>query len=253
MEEQIVNPTPSPKTKKIDSSLYIPISIVIAGAFMALALYFSLGTSTQVAVDKVEPKVAAPADTTSAIRKITPSDYIKGSLDAPIKIVTYSDFECPFCKRHHETMNALMDKYSKTGEVAWVFRQFPLDSLHPVKARSVAIASECVGEQGGNDSFWKFADRYFDLTLTNNRTDIDKVVPQILSEIAINKAKFDACVASDKYTEKIEADIANAMETGGRGTPWSIVVAANGKTFPINGAQPITEIERLITEARKAI
>lgn len=89
---------------------------------------------------------------------VSASDHIRGNPDAEIVIVEYSDFDCPFCARFHSTMNSVMDQYGE--EVAWVYRHFPLESLHP-NAPAVAVASECVAELGGNDAFWKFADSYF--------------------------------------------------------------------------------------------
>lgn len=148
-------------------------------------------------------------------------------------------------------MNEVMDKYGASGDVSWVFRQFPLEQLHPVKAQAVAVASECANEQGGNDMFWKFTDRYFELTLTNNRTDIETVIPQIAGEIGLDTTAFNTCRQSGKYDEHIQSDIANAVATGGRGTPWSVVIAPNGKTFPINGAQPRAAVEQIIELAKK--
>jgi len=147
-------------------------------------------------------------------------------------------------------MNEVMDKYGESGEVAWVFRQFPLEQLHPVKAQAVAVASECAAEQGGNDVFWKFTDGYFDVTLTNNRTDIETVIPQLAKEAGLDQIAFQTCVESGKYDDHIAADIANAVETGGRGTPWSVMIGPDGKTYPVNGAQPLAAIEQLISIAK---
>lgn len=233
----------------------IPLAIVIAGASIAGALYFSnLGLSTQplTNTDKSQPIVQAPepAGSTDAVRPVSSDDHIKGNPDAPIKIVEYSDFECPFCKRFHDTMNDVMDKYSESGEVAWVFRQFPLDQLHPVKARAVAVASECAAEQGGNDAFWEFTDGYFAVTLTNNRTDIDAVIPQLVKDAGLDQKSFQTCFKSGKYDEHIATDIQNAAETGGQGTPWSILIGPDGTTYPINGAQPLAAVEQLIQIAQ---
>lgn len=129
------------------------------------------------------------------------------------------------------------------------FRHFPLDQLHPVKARAVAVASECASEQGGNESFWKFSDRYMELTLSNNKTPIETVIPQIVQEIGLNESAFQTCFESGKYDQHIEDDIENAIATGGRGTPWSVVIAPNGKTFPLNGAQPLEAVKQLINLA----
>lgn len=243
------------KTNKASNQYLIPISIVIAGMFIAGALYMSNGgpgTSPVTNPGANKPVAGAPQPTgsTDSVRPVTSEDHIKGNPDAPIKIVEYSDFECPFCQRFHNTMNEVMDKYAASGEVAWVFRQFPLDQLHPVKARAVAVATECANEQGGNDAFWKFADRYFELTLTNNQTNVEKVIPQIVNEIGLDKTAFQTCFESGKYDKHIESDIANAVETGGGGTPWSILIAPNGKTFPLNGAQPLAAVEQLIEIAR---
>lgn len=147
-------------------------------------------------------------------------------------------------------MNEVMDKYGDSGEVAWVFRQFPLEQLHPVKAQAVAVASECAAEQGGNDTFWKFTDGYFDVTLTNNRTDIETVIPQLVKEAGLDQTAFQTCFESRKYDDHIAADIANAVETGGRGTPWSVMIGPDGKTYPVNGAQPLAAIEQLISIAK---
>lgn len=240
-------------TQKIKLTTYLtPLAIVLAGGIVGAAIYFG---GNEVNTQKVAPAPAQgneqAADNTNKVRPITAQDHIKGNPDASIKIVAYSDFECPFCQRFHNTMNELMEKYGDDGDVAWIFRQFPLEQLHPVKAQAVAVASECANELAGNDGFWKFSDRYFELTLTNNRTDTDVVIPQIASEMGLNTTEFFACTKSGKYNAHIQADIANAVETGGRGTPWSVLIAPNGKTFPINGAQPLAAIEQLISIAKK--
>ena len=237
------------QTIKQPNPYLIPAAIIIGGALIAGAVIFSNWTGGE----SDTKNIAAPtvSDTTNKVRPVSSSDHIKGNPDAKIKIVTYSDFECPFCQRFHNTMNEMMKKYIENGEVAWVFRQFPLEQLHPVKAMAAAVASECANEQGGNEAFWKFSDRYFELTLTNNRTDIDVVIPQIAKEIGLNTTTFAACRESGKFDERIQADIANAMETGGKGTPWSVLIGLDGKTYPINGALPQTTIEQAIATAKK--
>lgn len=106
---------------------------------------------------------ASPAvegeDTTDQVAPVTEADHIKGSLDAPIKIVEYSDYDCPFCSRFHDSMNQVVEQ---NDDVAWVYRHFPLDQLHP-NARTIAQISECIAEAEGNDAFWTFTDGYFAL------------------------------------------------------------------------------------------
>lgn len=171
-------------------------------------------------------------------------DHIRGNPDAPVTLIEYSDFECPFCKRFHLTAKQVMDEFK--GKVRWVYRHFPLDELHPVKARREAVASECAAEIGGNDAFWKFADRFYELTPSNNRTDIDKLVPQIAREIGLDKAKFASCLASGRHDRRVQEDVESATASGGRGTPWSIVVSKSGKTYPLSGAQPYAAVKQLI-------
>jgi protein-disulfide isomerase len=227
------------------NNLTIPVAIVIAGALIAGAVY--LGTSKgagNVAVNDSQPQpVAQQTGNLDQMAKITASDHVRGNPDAPVKIVEYSDFECPFCKRFHDTMKQVTAEYG--DKVAWVYRHFPLDQLHS-KARKEAVASECAAEQGGNDAFWKFTDRFFELTPSNDQTNIDTVLPQIAKEIGLDEAKFSSCLASKKYDAHIESDVQNAAATGGNGTPWSIVVAPNGKKYPLSGAQPYASVKQLI-------
>ncbi len=105
---------------------------------------------------------AAPAgtnaDTLALMNEITADDHYIGNLDAPIKIVEYSDFECPFCKRFHQTMHNIAESYGP-DELVWVYRHFPLESIHP-QAKALAVASECVAKSAGNNGFWAFTDAY---------------------------------------------------------------------------------------------
>lgn len=242
MENQVI------KTKNDNM---IPLAIIIAGIFIAGAVMYSNGKSATPIAKDAQQNIVQKSGSTDNVRPIDSSDHILGNINAKVIIVEYSDFECPFCKRFHGIMNQIMDEYGKDGQVAWVYRHFPLDQLHPIKARKEAFASECVNEIGGNDMFWQFTNRFFELTPSNNQTNIEIVIPQIIQELGIDKQQFNVCMNSGKYDKHIESDIANAIETGGRGTPWSIVIAPNGKTFPINGAQPYQLVKQLIEIALK--
>lgn len=185
------------------------------------------------------------ADTrTAALRPVSKGrDHIRGNSAAPVTLVEYSDFECPFCKRFHSTVKRLVDE--SNGQLKWVYRHFPLDELHS-KARKEAAASECAAELGGNDAFWKFADRFFELTPSNNRTEIDTVLPQIANESGLDKVRFASCLASGKHDRRIAEDVKDAIATGGRGTPWSFIVSKSGKAYPLSGAQPYATVKQLV-------
>lgn len=91
------------------------------------------------------------------LAEVTEEDHIRGSFDAPFILVEYSDIDCPYCARFHETMTQVMNTYGDSGQVAWVYRHFPLTQLHP-NAGLKAEASECFAELGGNDTFWNYLD-----------------------------------------------------------------------------------------------
>lgn len=234
----------------IKKTLAIPVAIVIAGALIAGAVIYSGGKTDSIGNIPQQPKVAKQQ--TGDLEQMTPvtsKDHIRGDINAPVKIVEYSDTECPFCKRFHTTMKDVMGEYGKDGKVAWVYRHFPLDQLHS-KARKESVALECANEQGGNDKFWSYADRLYEVTPANNGLDPAEL-PKIAEYVGLDTTKFNTCLASTKYDKHIEDEVRNAQATGGNGTPWSIVVGKDGKKYPLSGAQPISAIKQLIDLASK--
>lgn len=233
------------------NTLAMPIAVVIAGALIAGAVIYSSGKAPAAgtANQPQQQQVAAQTGDLEQMTPVTSKDHIRGDINAPVKIVEYSDTECPFCKRFHATMKDVMDEYGKDGKVAWVYRHFPLDQLHS-KARKEAVALECANEQGGNDKFWAYADRLYEVTPANNGLDPAEL-PKIAQYVGLDTTKFNTCLASTKYDKHIEDEVQNAQATGGNGTPWSIVVGKNGKKYPLSGAQPISAIKQLIDLASK--
>lgn len=235
------------ETKQAQNNYAIPVAIVIAGALIAGALFFAMSNNQNtVGANQPVPNAPEQVDTTNEVREVSSDDHVKGNPNAKIKIVEYSDFECPFCQRFHATMNKVMDEYGASGDVAWVYRHFPLDQLHPRNARKAAVASECASELGGNNAFWAFADGYFELSPSNDQTDFEAVATQLATKAGIDKSAFNACIASGKYDEHVQDDVDNAVATGGRGTPWSILITPDGETLPINGAQPYEAVKATI-------
>lgn len=225
-------------------TLAIPIAIVIAGAFIAVALYMT-GGSNAGALGAEVPEM--PSGDLEAMAPITGEDHIRGNPNAPVKIVEYSDTECPFCKKLHPTLQQVIGEYG--DQVAWVYRHFPLDQLHP-KARKEAEATECAAELGGNDGFWKYLDRLFEVTPANDGLDPAEL-PRIAQYVGLDVARFNECLSSGKYAQKIEGQVQDAIATGGTGTPWNIVVAKNGEKYPLSGAQPYEAWKQVIDIALK--
>ena len=235
-------------TKVSKTNMGVPAAIILAGVLVAGAVLLSGNKSNTAQVNvKQQPQVAEQE--TGNLEKMIPisaSDHIRGNPEALVKIVEYSDTECPFCKRFHDTMKQVMENEGKQGKVAWVYRHFPLDQLHS-KARKEAEATECAAELGGNDKFWAYLDRLMEITPANNGLDLAEL-PKIAQYIGLDTDKFNECLTSDRYAKKIEEHVQNAQATGGNGTPWSIVVSKNGKKYPLSGAQPYASVKVLIKQ-----
>jgi protein-disulfide isomerase len=243
----------------------IPFSIIIAGAMIAISLY--VVNSSKAASTGGTPTVA------EEIRGVQENDHIRGNPNADIVIVEYSDTECPFCKQFHETMKRVIEEYGADGKVAWVYRHFPIPSLHP-KAPKQAEALECAAEQGGNEVFWKYTDKLYETTESNNALDIgvyntpdDIPVGQdgkpwytektprsttdagqlsdFAKELGLDVARFEDCLKSGKYAERIQTDVDEVVAAGGGGTPHSIMIV-DGEQVPIEGAQPYDVVKGLI-------
>lgn len=188
------------------------------------------------------PSTPPPAAVSAeAMAPITDKDWVKGNRQAKVSVVEYSDTECPFCKRFHPTMQQLIKEYP--NDVNWVYRHFPLTSLHP-KAPKEAEATECAGELAGNDGFWKYLDRLFEVTPANNGLDPAEL-PKIAEYVGLNKAKFEACLNSGTYGQKVEDQVNDAVAAGGQGTPYSVVVVGDQK-IPVSGAVPFTQLKTII-------
>src|SRR5680860_337552 len=164
---------------------------------------------------------------------VSKDDNIRGNINAPITIVEYSDFQCPYCSRFHETMNQIFAEYPE--DVRWVFKHFPLDSRHPL-ARKTAEASECAAEQG---KFWEFSDEVY----TNQQAISNDSLSTFAKNIGLNVSQFDSCVSSGKYSDKVEADYQEGVQFGVSGTPGDFI---NGKS--LGGAAPYDKLKQIIEE-----
>lgn len=210
----------------MEQKLTVPISIILAGVIIALAIIFtSPGKSapaTNIASD-------SQINTSNIVAPITSSDHLLGSSSAPITVVEYSDLECPYCKIFQKTMNQLMDAYSKDGKVAWVYRHFPIyksvggqPPLHS-KSGKESEATYCASELGGNDKFWAYINEIYSITPSNNKLD-----PALLSttavKIGLDRVKFDSCLSSGKYANQVSSDYDAAAKAGAHGTPYSVLI-----------------------------
>ncbi len=240
------------------SNLLIPAAIIVAGLMIAAAIIITnrnagglrLGSNKASGSVAQEPSPTPPQPTADRgspqnVKAVNGQDHVFGEPSAEVKIIEFSDLECPFCKDFHPTMKKLIDEYQ--GKVAWVYRHFPLDSIHP-KARKEAEATECAVELGGNDKFWAYVDRLFEVTPSNNGLDVEKL-PEIAAYIGLDGSKFETCLSSGKYAQAVAEDFADARSSGGRGTPYSIVLTKDGRKLPINGTVPYEQLKTAVEDA----
>ncbi len=240
----------------------IPAAIIIAGALIAVAVIWvnkpsSLPTTTQ--------NIPTLADVN--MRVVNSSDHILGNPNAPIKIVEYSDASCPACKMFNSTMVQIMDEYGPTGQVAWIYRHFPLDKmgsggegriLHK-NAGNEAQALECAASIGGNEKFWVFEKQLYEITPSVTQTTPDgldqKKLPEIAKSVGVDVALFNECLADKRFADKVEADYTDGLDAGVTGTPYSIVITPSGSKIPITGTLPYanlkTAIDALLAEAKQ--
>jgi len=216
----------------------IPLAIIVAGGLVAAAIYFGVGSSNPTPIANNTDTQAVDINLVS----VTEKDHIIGDKNAELVIVEYSDTECPFCKTFHKTMKEVVQNYD--GKVAWVYRHFPIAQLHS-KASKEAEATECAAELGGNQVFWKYLDKIFETTNSNNSLDPNEL-PKIATAIGLDGNAFNACLSSSRYAELVKKSVEEAIKAGALGTPYSVIVTRDGQKILINGAEPLTMVKTKI-------
>lgn len=224
-------------------ALSTPIAIVIAGALIAVAVYFSSGGGT----GAPQPTGTAGTQEPVTVVPVSASDHIQGNPDAQVVVVEYTDLECPFCKRFHDTMKQVLAEYGASGDVAWVIRNFPLEQLHP-NAPALAEAAECVASVSGNSAYWAFLDELFRIAPLNTPFPMAQLDATIAS--VADGAAVKACIAAGTHRAKIQKELSDAVASGGTGTPHNILVKSkDGTTTLIPGAQPFEVVKQAIDAA----
>lgn len=186
----------------------------------------SLRSQAQVVVDLEAPPVFRA-------EVFTDGAPVRGSASAPVTIVAFEDFQCPFCKKTQATLADVLSKYPE--KVKLVHRDFPLDSLHP-KSRKAHEAARCAGEQG---KFWAYSDKLY-ASAPNHEP---QQLKEYAKEIGLDPAAFEGCVNSAKYQAAVQKDVDEGLRLGVNGTPAFFI---NGR--PVSGAQPLENFTRMIQE-----
>lgn len=174
------------------------------------------------------------------------NDHLYGDTNAPITLVEYSDFECPYCKQFHTSAKALVDE--SKGQVNWIYRHLPLPMHNG--AMSKALASECAFEQGGNDVFWKFANAIFEKPVPAGQ------LQSLAKDTGLDEKKFQECLSSEKHKDRVQRDMADAQAAGMSGTPGTVLFSNKTKKFSVlPGAVPLSflkdEVQKLSDQAKE--
>ncbi len=231
----------SPKTMFFSGFISgVAVLAIVAAVFFAnMAMNDGSATAaneeeTDSLVQDDEADEPAPAEAPSGqLPPVTSDDHILGDVStAKVILVEYSDFQCPYCTGHQDTLKSIIDEYG--NDVALVFRHFPL-SFHP-EAVPAAVASECAAEQG---KFWDYHDELF-----ANSGDLgDDSYEEIANDIGLNVNDFLDCYESGRYEDEIAAEMAGGTSAGVTGTPATYV---NGTK--VSGAVPLATFQGIIEE-----
>lgn len=242
-EEQEAVPAHAPVGGQ--SPYIIPVSIVIAGALIAGAvLYANRGASAPGATKNVEvaavPRVLAPQD---ALKKLADEGPSLGDPHAPVTIIEFADFQCPFCGRFFQTVEpGIMERYVKTGKARFVLRDF---AFLGNESGWAANAAACAGEQG---KFWQYHDYLFSHQQGENEGAFSKANLKTFARAiaGIDGKKFDICVDADAHMAQVQASTEAGRALGVNGTPATFI---NGRM--VGGAQPLAQFVAVIEEELK--
>jgi protein-disulfide isomerase len=207
------------------------VGYVIANGMNGVAVNIPNAPQPPTAVDNTVPVPEPTNDTPADVD----DDAFIGQADAPVTIIEFTDFQCPFCGRHYEqTYSQIKANYIDTGKVKYVSRDFPL-SFHPF-AQKAAEASECANAQG---KFWEMHDKLFGNQATwSALPDAVPTFKQYAKDLDLNTSDFDSCLDSDQFKDEIAKDQADGSASGIDGTPGFWILGPDGQKQKISGAYP---------------
>ena len=209
----------------------------------------SLGGSPTAQQVGAQPTAPQPQQPTKGVTSVD-DDPVLGDKHAPVTIVEFSDYECPFCKRHFdETLPQLITNYVDTGKVKIVFRDLPL-SFHDPMATKEAVAANCAREQGGDSKYFEYHDEIFTRTISNGNGLSEANLTTIATDLGLNLSSFNTCLTDPSQEEEVKKDVADAGQAGASGTPTFVIgkSTSNGEIDGdlVVGAQPYAAFQAII-------
>lgn len=232
-------------SKTNDGKKLIGPILIIIGIIVALVLLIKVPANNN---DFGLPKTSQDLENVKNEQNIPDqnlksTDHVLGDLNSRLIIFEYSDLDCPFCSRFHPTMKQVQSEYS--GQLAWVYRHFPLDNLHP-QARTESTASECVAKLAGNDAFWRFLDDAFAYTSSSVSDPLPTLTGFAMSA-GVNREAFLNCMNDKEIAGIIKADEDLAQKSGAQGTPYSVIYdTKNNAYYPVPGAVDADTLREII-------
>lgn len=226
----------------------LPASILVAGIVVSASIIYLVGSKSgggarveQVGGDSGRQLAAAGA-VQNGPKEVGGRDVILGDAEAPVTLIEYGDFQCPFCARFHSQVGAqLREEYIKTGKVKMVFRNFQF--LGP-ESTAAGEAAECAKDQG---KFWVFHDAIYDEEIRDGREHNGNLNREFFvstaQSLGLNTGDFTACVDGGKYVDQVAADTKAASDLGVNSTPTTFV---NGRL--VRGAVPYGQFKQVIEE-----
>lgn len=208
----------------------------------------------QARVSALEKQEQIEKEKAKDVSRLGSRDHIYGNPNAPVSLIEYADFECPFCKQFDPTPKQIVDAYG--GRVNWVYRHFPL-SMHNPGAEREAKASECAASIGGNGAFWKYADAIYARTQSNGAGFPASELTPLAKEIGLDEKQFAACMESDRPAVRVREDIDEGTKIGILATPTTIILDnRTGVVILQSGAVPVkalrAEIDKLLGDKHAA-
>ncbi|MDE2001842.1 MAG: DsbA family protein, partial [Patescibacteria group bacterium] len=208
----------------MNKEYFLPVSILVAAILIAGAVLYSASMSG--APGSAGTAGTQPTVVTSDILKVNNNDVVLGDVNAPVTVVEYSDYQCPFCGRFFtQTEPQIQDAYVKTGKVRFIYRNFPF--LGPESVAS-ANAAECAKDQG---KFWEYHDALFTTEIADGQENSGNLTRSLFMSLAtklgMDTTQFGSCLDSNKYASKVQSDYSNAKSIGVQATP----------TFFVNGTK----------------
>jgi len=222
-------------------SSFLLLAVIVVGGFIAFTGNGGSPTGAAVGAPNPTQVPSQPSQQPSVVSASVDDDPFIGNENAPVAIIEFSDYQCPFCQRFwSQTLPLLKSEYIDTGKVKFVYRDFPLDSIHPF-ATPAAEAAECVRDAAGgsNEVYFEYHDKIFTNQQSLNNDNL-KVWAQ---ELGYN---IDDCLSSGKFTSEVRKDLADGQSAGGRGTPFFVIIGSNGQGTPLSGAQPYPAFKQII-------